>query len=694
MSPQTSRALRLAVRASFLAAFAWLAFGSPGTVPAGALRPISAQLHLHGPFSEGIGSIDSHSWEASERGVEVLWWSDHGFRITGFEHVGRFDFEDWRRPLSAGEDWATGRRENRDKVVELLDEVPGAEAAFVSARPAPFEGENSLRLRVTADAEDFVVQGVRLDCERQVHRRPLAARPRVSLAVFPERIGPDARPWVRVALSEHAPGAAGAIEQAELRYHLVERAGDPWREGSVWHVPVSCEAGHWNRLELDLFADVQRGFPSTFAGDNSLHELELGIEARRGATGIAAFDDLVITTSVPADELYAKQRELLDQIGARYPGLVQLQGLEISFLSSHLNEFSVDTQPFDYPAFYEAAYADGKNPTRMRLAKSFNDRLARQVRDLGGILSYNHPFGMEHAGASARTDREAILAELLENQAFGVELLEVGYRDRGGHTLEDHLWLWDQLAAEGLRLVGTGVSDSHGGPTWRQSPNDFVSWLWAEAPAKPELIEALRCGRVFFGDIGRFDGSLDLRTASGASMGDELFTDRDAVVLAVRLEGVREPSTLRFVRDGVVVRDVPLEAGDSAVEHETAPSRANETWRVEVHDREGTGYLFSNPVHLLRTPSGRRARPARTRIDVAGLRSISLDGPELESIRADEDEVRLTGRWRRGTLILDLTDFDGEGTVRWEGVRGTARREGATLELSDVRGSGVVVLGR
>ena len=80
---------------------------------------------------------------------------------------------------------------------------------------------------------------------------------------------------------------------------------------------------------------------------------------------------------------------------------------------------------------------------------------------------------------------QEVLAFLVEHGLFGADLLEVGYRDRGGHPLEDHLWVWDRLADAGLRPVGIGVSDSHGGVgSWSSDPHNFVPWIFAAQPAR------------------------------------------------------------------------------------------------------------------------------------------------------------------------------------------------------------------
>src|SRR4051812_26127850 len=84
------------------------AIPSPEPSRPAAVRPWSVQLHVHGSFSEGVASIDSHSWEAEGVGADVIWWSDHDFRIASFHHASTFGFEDWHEPIDHDEPWSSG----------------------------------------------------------------------------------------------------------------------------------------------------------------------------------------------------------------------------------------------------------------------------------------------------------------------------------------------------------------------------------------------------------------------------------------------------------------------------------------------------------------------------------------------------------------------------------------------------------
>src|SRR6185436_3651171 len=98
-------------RLAFLAAGLALAVHACRHDPA-AKRAYSVQLHLHGPFSEGDGSIDSHSFEASDVGCDVVWWSEHDFRLLDYGLVSHFGFEALQEELGLGEPWTTPFKRN------------------------------------------------------------------------------------------------------------------------------------------------------------------------------------------------------------------------------------------------------------------------------------------------------------------------------------------------------------------------------------------------------------------------------------------------------------------------------------------------------------------------------------------------------------------------------------------------------
>ena len=567
-------------------------------------RPWSVQLHVHGSFSEGLGSIDSHDHEASSVGCDVVWWSDHDFRVLTYEHVTRFGFEGWEEPLERGEPWSVrlAKFQGDKKGVKLLGRRPGATARFVD-EPV-HEGAKSLRLTAEGAGAEFESQLVALGAERKLQQRSLATGVTLRLALLPEALGPDARALVEVQLSEHAPREGLGLVPSSVRYVIAPEAGPPRREGAVYVVPVACELGRWNELVLPLTADAVRGFPLYPGEDNALTEIAFGVEARAGARAAACFDDLCIEQALTGPPVFARQGELIGEVGALYPGLAQLQGLEISYGSRHLNLFCRATPLPDYDAIAARTPADPERPGFLD-PRAFRDAVVEgivaETHARGGLVSYNHPFGVEFEERERPRTNEQQLEILLANRAEGADLLEVGYRSRGGATLDDHLFLWDQAALRGLRLVGVGTSDSHGGPEnrWRGQPNNFVSWVWSTRPDAEGLIEGLRAGRVFFGDIERFDGELDL-AAEGAHMGATVVTHAAALEVELVARGVTAGERIVVVESGARTKTYEVGGTEFTVKHELKLEGAGPAFvRFELHD--GTGPIaLTNPIYFVR----------------------------------------------------------------------------------------------
>ncbi|HEY8515809.1 MAG TPA: hypothetical protein VIS07_09890 [Candidatus Binatia bacterium] len=581
---------------------------SPATAPGASAedgeRPYSVQLHVHGSFSEGIGSIDSHSYEATDVGADVIWWSDHDFRIATWGHVSTFGFEDWSEDMPEaglpGRRRRKGARERKKQLVPLggTTMLEGTEE-FVTDEPR--EGAKSLRVETTNESDDFVGRRYALTADRGLFKRPLASEVTLELSVLPEALGEDARAVIDITLSEHPPREGLPFTVYHLRYVLGGDTEQPYRDGTTFVVPVPWRPGEWNDLALPVSRDAVRGFPFIHGEDNSLSAIVLGVEARRGATARVRFDDLRIQQELSGTAAFERQGRLIDEVARDYPKLRQLQGVELSWLGHHLNEFSVDTRLVDYERIRQELPPPGDESWRMRLTR----RLIEDVHARGGLVSYNHMFGAMMEGARPHATREEVLDELVANEAYGADILEVGYRDRGGHPLADHLWVWDQLAQHGLFLVGTGVSDSHGGPDqrWRTDANNFVSWIYARSPEKADLLEGLRAGRVFFGDLVLFDGSLDLITKGGARMGQIVVTDAPSEVVQVRIDGLAVGDDVRLIVSGneaarwSATTPLLVEPYEVTLD-ETRPTVV----RVEVFTADGKAKVFSNPITFVREP--------------------------------------------------------------------------------------------
>ena len=305
-----------------------------------------------------------------------------------------------------------------------------------------------------------------------------------------------------------------------------------------------------------------------------------------------------------------------------------------------------------------------------------------QVHAQRGAVSLNHLFGPQYyyendpneTPAHRDARRTYTKRVYIGNRALGVDVLEVGYRQRGGCDLMHHLDLWDALNANMVFLTGNGVTDSHGrgpyqldgwGPTemglaWT---NNFVTWMYTEELSEAGFVHAMKAGRAYFGDPYRWQGTLDLRTKDGFRMGQVLLTDAPAHDVYVEVTGVPTDVEVRLLQvdmrdnvwptylDPLRLRDEALAGSvvgnvfrDTVSVATTSPSFV----RVEVYDGAGREMVFSNPLYFVTT------LPTR---GVAAERVAARLGP-IRVFRAED--FRLTAAtWDAGNLLLHLEGDEG-----------------------------------
>jgi hypothetical protein len=554
-----------------------------------------------------------------------------------------------------------------------------------------FDGEMSYQVTAASLSPEFKEYTAGLVAPMPGFRRPLASGLTVRLAAWPEGLGENGEVWLELRLSEHAPRPDQGLDQLGpvlVRYVLGRREGAPYRDDNVYWVPLAHVESEWNQLVLPLSRDAAAGFPFLTEGDDSLTAFNVAVMVREGQAATVFVDALQVEAELRGPELFPRQREVLDAVAAERPELVQLQGVEVSYLHPHLNEFSVDTELLDYDRLARDSGlldADGR-VDEAELAPFFARRTVERAHERGGLVSFNHFLGTDPEGREPTRKREDVLAELLGHGLYGADLVEVGYRDRAGHGLRDHLWTWDQLALRGgLRPVGVGVSDHHGGPLrWRTMDNNFVSWVLAPSPEKADLIEALRAGRVFFGDITHFDGTLELTTDGGARMGQVVVTDRAAVDLRIEVDGLVATDRVIVVESGELARYLDVDA-----------ESFRSTERLALPP--GPAFVRSECLaHFVREVPPGGIEPARLGIDFAGVRSRLARRFRISKLAAVKGEgwsgLRIVGRGDDGALVLDASALGELEVELKEGLSGRVHIEGGVVELTALKGAGRIVL--
>jgi hypothetical protein len=564
--------------------------------------------------------------------VDVLWWTDHDWRIAGHSAVDGFDFEsglteverapaplsaaqwDGREPMPA---WASGGDALPDEGLEAVEK--GWRRVRVAGRPfrALFEiserearsGRQSLHISLEGEGAQWEASALQLETSRRRHVASLASGVKLRLSVLPALLDGDARLILRAQLSQQPPDEQVAIDYVIRRAapgggeppaaRIVQQAGAEGERGARRAlIDVPAEPGVWNDLVFDLSADA---IAHQLGGiDNSLVEILLIAQARgRGRLDLYV-DTFAIEREQLGPALFAEEKRLASSL--EQDGIVHHVGQEISY-AAHLNAYGAEV-----PLADSRTHPHGYTPAQA---------VALAHRH-GGVVSLNHLFGVgtrmiSHRFPRTRAAFDATVTRLIEDRAYGVDLLEVGYRSRG-HGLDGFVELWDRLASAGIRLTGVGVSDSHDNDVgWARGPNNFITWVLARSAAQADLLNGLRAGRAFFGDPTRFDGRLDIEVEGQASMGKVLERPPGRVAVKLLVEGLRPGQSVQLLKNGQRVRSWTPKV-DGALRHEldlTVEVGEGDFARFEIHDESGP-IAFSNPVYFVR-PGGGADIPAARR---------------------------------------------------------------------------------
>ncbi|MGB3187480.1 MAG: hypothetical protein WBG36_14215 [Ornithinimicrobium sp.] len=546
--------------------------------------------------------------EASRLKVDIVAWTDHDWRMQAVGYWNEVSFgsatddkdgRQWRWTVEDREQAAQGRH-----TFGTCPDIAGQEAAtdclYLVCDPRE-DARGEYRLIAHAD--------------RQAYRTSLHGQ-RLEVDVFPEQISDNAALTFDV-LTSYRPATNG---RPAGRYRLSYRIGGEGRvdspevRGGVGIITVDAPAGEWTRVAFEPATDLTALWPDIDGRDASSFELSVAAVVTKSDVAAGYFRSLTIDrVDVEGDEPVLTQAALMELYRGEFPAITQISGTEISLDSPHLGALS-DSLSIPVTPGNSAAIVEG-------------------VKDGGGIVSYNHPFGSGKEKLTA-TDREKLVSEtaarLVDERALGCNMIEAGYRSRGGGDLEDHQTLWDSCSRAGVFLTGVGTNDNHTGADWDQPANNFVTWIWAPDPTPAAIIASLASGHVFFGDPNLFAGTLDLRTPSGGRMGQVIVADDPGSVLSVLATGLPEGANVEVVKlamlaagdtEALVPREQDYERtllapSDFSSNVAEIPLESGTTgfYRAVVVDAYDQTIALSNPIWLLDKeptsgiPSARQAR--------------------------------------------------------------------------------------
>jgi hypothetical protein len=591
------------------------------------LSAYSMAMHVHSSFSEQDGSMDSQLYQATKNAVDVLWWTDHDARMEGLQYCQAVNFTNLTGRRGAGEllqgkAWHWQRRTSGP-----LAHSSGGE--LVASPVSPNDPARQGSLRLTAQS----TSGQPASFGYYANSQPAGWNYRDNLTGQSLRLDVLLTPGWRegylellIHTSYHTATGGRPAGNYSLSYRFVPAGVAPRRatQGNtgVITIPVMRSGGGpWYTAVITPADDIAALWPDVDHRDFALWELTLSAVSTGQEVG-GYFGYLRFDRTKSGATFLAQQRHMGARLAAKYPKVDQRQGLEVSWRTPHMNWFAESVTMPDYQGIAPGDYS-----------RFLEHTVVPHVHAIGGLISYNHPFGTSFVGklrpaakqhAMLRKVTATMLPAAASPAALGADLLEVGYRNREGVDLKHHIALWDILSRNGAFLTGLGANDDHWGQNWHGLHNNWFTSVWAKSTSTRALLRALAAGRAWSASLSAYRGSLDLLADGSAPMGSVSVSSVTSRRLAAYATHIPDGGSLQVLQGDV---DYPGHA-DISVKRKVigkyaaadlarggvmqrVDTSSSSFVRSQVVDSSGKIVALSNPIWLLRTPPPHGVPPHR-----------------------------------------------------------------------------------
>lgn len=569
---------------------AWLSWPALAAMRAPAsltgARAMRVAMHVHGSWSEGLASWDAQFQQAAANRFDVLYMTDHDARSMALNYVTSL----WGVPWTIT---STGTFTQK--------------ATTVSGGSIRLLAESS-----SAIATASVTMQVSADPFAKNKMRTSIAGTTLTQKITSAVLTNGARYEIKIPLSYHPATAGRPAGQYQLIYRFGTSAGR-WKEaGGLTGVIAAPAPAAGSAQVLNPAKDVAAIWPDLVAIDDCLYGLSFTARSpRRTAVADVRVASVTFTRAQSsATAVIANQTAIVSAYRSRYPAVTAYPQTEISRYLPDMNTFGMPQWLPDYSTF-----------------STVHDTLYRQlvakVHSLGGIVSYNHPFGYAEGPLLTETERIARRRQLFTSLnavgLYGADILEVGYGLRGQVDAATHVALWDTFSRDGTFLTGNGVSDDHKGQGWKAVIKDsFFTGIWAGSKTDADLAAALRAGRAFTVNLNRYpSGEIDMLVDGTVPMGAVSVSAKTYRQMTIYVAGIPVGATVQLVAGPVdyagsvdpgtyVLRSFTPSAFATGVVTLSVRTSGDRFYRVQLLDSSGDIIGTGNPVWLLRQapPSG------------------------------------------------------------------------------------------
>lgn len=541
----------------------------------------TSQLHTHGSLSEREGTMLSHTLLGEEQDLDVIWWTDHDQRYhpDGYAEIDTLDFEAEELPSADGPTDAGWYAQTRNMRVET----------FATRTAAAYGGDRGLYIYVQSDVLSTADDPDHATWEYQVgdqtNFKSLLGEVSVEFYVRAALDNLNTELFIIIPFSAKGVSAREGDYRSLVLYSSSETyVSDDW----TIYQPIEVNERSWTHVDIQLSDLAREKWPEPGA---DMHAELITFQARShsGGTGGWYIDEVYFPMEVNGPELRAAQREYLDSLPSH---IVHHIGLELSHVTDgHGGAF----WPTDEWSFM---------PYTAPNVLLFSDAVA-QIHSEGGIVAYNHVFGtLSYYYSEAELDEkiEDAIEMFVENDMFGVDLLEVGYRTRGG-GLEHFMEVWDRLGHEhGFFVTGIGTSDQHHLDLGRAG-NNFVTFIGAASSNGQDLVDALRRGHAWFGDPDYFVGTELVTTLQvpdhQAVMGQVISGATEPTEVVFTASALQTGWTVVSIIDGEQIGYWTVKSDGAFEATQAVDPLQDRVVRFEVHHPDAEEILYTNPVYFV-----------------------------------------------------------------------------------------------
>ena len=299
----------------------------------------SMAMHVHSSFSEQSGSMDAQLFQASTNTIDVLWWTDHDFRMSGRGYRKTVHFTSLTAEKGASGEGGAWHWEKQTAGPLASTSTGGIVTSPSSPNDTVAGGAMQVSAKSTSTAA--ATSGFFGNCHTggDNYKDNLTGQSLTFDVMIPAG-------WTRgyleilLATSLHTASAGRPAGIYTLSYRFVPPGTPASRtsNGISGVITKPLTPGQWTTVTMRPDDDVTALWPDLDVRDFQLS----GITVNAVSTGDAVtgyVDYLRFDRQMSGSAQLAMQESMVQLLAPRYPTVGQRQGLEVSWLLPHLNWF-------------------------------------------------------------------------------------------------------------------------------------------------------------------------------------------------------------------------------------------------------------------------------------------------------------------------------------------------------------------